>query len=467
MSNFSFVAVHLTVLFLVCLMSFDGVAQSSGRERPEQRRSSDQANGGHRRSTSRSLRRSPAERRERLRTQRREQADASVRTPALSPEATRAIEQFEMTRSKMYDNQQQIDTLYRTMPIGFLQRQKEHQNKIRELTEQNQSLTQTLHEQAMEVFQITPFGHRAATNIVVDKLVTSLSPRTPDQHFDPQSALKISRLLIDDPNATWQALMKAFTAAYAVHDFELARETLDRLEAFGPVKDVYYNVLEETNTNWQNELFTRRQESETGDLPSAIVETTEGTFRIELFENQAPATVANFISLAEKGFYDGLSFFQVKPGKFAAAGCPYGSGTGDAGYRTVSEFDREQARHHFAGTVSMRTADDGTAGSIFLICHQPDLSMDDRNTAFGRVVQDGIETVYQLKTHDGTMFSARKSDESKIVRITIENKRDHSYEPVMATSAVTSSPVDTLPSNEPIDAAPSSFDLLPQSGSPN
>ncbi|MDB4766957.1 peptidylprolyl isomerase, partial [bacterium] len=188
----------------------------------------------------------------------------------------------------------------------------------------------------------------------------------------------------------------------------------------------------------------------------------------ELFENQAPLTVNNFVALAEDGFYDGRSFFKVVPGEYSATGSENDDGTGTLGYSIEGEATHEKARSHFAGTLTMTPDADGNTGSKFLICHQPKNELDGRFTAFGRVMsEEGLNVVYKLNTHDATKFQSTRTEPSRIISVTIENKRAHTYvkTPVGTTITTTGSDdgnASDANSEDDPDYTPSSFDLLQQ-----
>jgi cyclophilin family peptidyl-prolyl cis-trans isomerase len=88
---------------------------------------------------------------------------------------------------------------------------------------------------------------------------------------------------------------------------------------------------------WAEEQKIRQAEAKADNLPRVLLRTNKGDIELELFEDQAPNTVAHFISLVEKGFYTGLSFHRVLPGFMAQTGCPKGDGTGGPGYRIPCE----------------------------------------------------------------------------------------------------------------------------------
>lgn len=123
-----------------------------------------------------------------------------------------------------------------------------------------------------------------------------------------------------------------------------------------------------------------------------------GTVKLELFENEAPGTVANFEKLANEGFYNGLTFHRVIPGFVAQGGCPYGTGTGGPGYTIKCETEGNPHKH-VRGALSMAHAGKDTGGSQFFICYDAFPHLDGVHTVFGQVVE-GMEHVDQIKPGD-------------------------------------------------------------------
>jgi peptidyl-prolyl cis-trans isomerase B (cyclophilin B) len=128
-----------------------------------------------------------------------------------------------------------------------------------------------------------------------------------------------------------------------------------------------------------------------------VIEMENGEkIKAELYADAAPQTVANFIELANKGFYDGLTFHRVIPGFMIQGGCPQGTGTGGPGYGIKGEFainGFENPLKHERGVLSMaRAADPNSAGSQFFIMHADCPHLDGQYAAFGKVVE-GMETV--------------------------------------------------------------------------
>ena len=130
--------------------------------------------------------------------------------------------------------------------------------------------------------------------------------------------------------------------------------------------------------------------------PQVIMETDKGTMKIELFEQDAPGTVQNFITLIEKGFYDGLTFHRVIDDFMIQGGCPHGTGTGGPGYKIKCEINPNK---HLRGSLSMAHAGKDTGGSQFFICHSPQPHLDGVHTVFGRVIE-GLDVVDAIRKSD-------------------------------------------------------------------
>jgi len=131
---------------------------------------------------------------------------------------------------------------------------------------------------------------------------------------------------------------------------------------------------------------------------TATFQTERGTIKVELAAGKAPLTVANFVNLARRGFYDGLTFHRVIPDFMIQGGCPQGSGTGGPGYRFEDETGNGLS--HERGVLSMANAGPATNGSQFFITHVACPWLDGKHTVFGKVLegQDVVDKVEQGDT---------------------------------------------------------------------
>ena len=133
----------------------------------------------------------------------------------------------------------------------------------------------------------------------------------------------------------------------------------------------------------------------------ANLHTSTGIIHLQLFADQTPKTVANFVNLSLRGFYNGLTFHRVIPDFMIQGGCPLGSGVGGPGYRFEDEFV-PTLRHSEPGKLSMANAGPGTNGSQFFITHVATPWLDDRHSIFGQVVssedQEVVNSIQQGDT---------------------------------------------------------------------
>jgi cyclophilin family peptidyl-prolyl cis-trans isomerase len=130
------------------------------------------------------------------------------------------------------------------------------------------------------------------------------------------------------------------------------------------------------------------------------ISTAKGDMIAELYDNETPTTVKNFLELISKGFYNGLNFHRVIPGFVAQGGCPNGLGNGGPGYTIPCEVSAPK-QYHDKGVLSMAHAGRNTGGSQFFICHnrQNTQHLDGNHTCFGRVVE-GLDVIDQITQGD-------------------------------------------------------------------
>ena len=130
---------------------------------------------------------------------------------------------------------------------------------------------------------------------------------------------------------------------------------------------------------------------------NAVFDTDRGQIKVELYPDKAPLTVASFVNLARKGFYDGLNFHRVIPDFMIQGGCPKGTGTGGPGYKFEDETGN--GVRHERGVLSMANAGPNTNGSQFFITHVKTDWLDGKHTVFGKVTE-GLEVVDAVKQGD-------------------------------------------------------------------
>ena len=132
----------------------------------------------------------------------------------------------------------------------------------------------------------------------------------------------------------------------------------------------------------------------------AVISTNKGQMHVALYDLDAPKTVANFVKLAESGFYTGLKWHRVIPDFVIQGGCPNGTGAGGPGYQIDCELDGEN-QFHDTGVLSMAHAGRNTGGSQFFVCHsrRNTAHLDRNHTCFGKVTE-GLDVLDQIREGD-------------------------------------------------------------------
>lgn len=339
------------------------------------------------------------------------------------------------------------------------ERRQECLREFNQLRQEAQSMNQQLMDQAIVCILKYP-----KENLDLDAFILNVlrEYRRIDLHDEALAVCK--KLLSKDVKSDEITEAMAYSALYA-NDFETAAK-------YGPkLKDLQwrrksdfdysqspFQHLDYWAGEWKREMELRRQEELNGDLPRVVLLTTRGEIEMELFEDQAPNAVANFIFLVEKGFYSNLDFHRVIHHEMAQGG---GSelirtetnmdGTlkkrqnrdGGPGYAIPDEIN-ENSRKHFRGSVSMANAGPNTGGSQFFICYQPRREYDGKHTVFGRVVR-GMDVVSFFLERQPYDPSEELEDESelenrvfevpgcempdKILSAKVIRKRRHPYSP--------------------------------------
>ena len=248
------------------------------------------------------------------------------------------------------------------------------------------------------------------------------------QADDPQKALSLVKTLDDAGKTNEELLLTGATAAMITSELDMAEKFLKAAKEAGMSDDKIASLqkaIDHERPKVNAEMSTRATEEKADDLPRVKIETTKGTIIVELFENQAPNTVANFISLVESHFYDGTPFHRVIPQFMAQGGDPTGTGTSGPGYTIDCECELPNARKHFLGSLSMAHAGKDTGGSQFFLTFRPTEHLDGRHTVFGRVIK-GFDVLPKITRTEGPQA---RPTQDKIISAEIIRKRDHVYEP--------------------------------------
>ncbi len=145
---------------------------------------------------------------------------------------------------------------------------------------------------------------------------------------------------------------------------------------------------------------------------TATFDTARGPIKIELYPDKAPLTVANFVNLVQRGFYDDLTFHRVIPDFMIQGGCPEGSGRGGPGYRFEDE--TSNGVRHERGVLSMANAGPNTNGSQFFITHVATPWLDGKHTVFGKVTE-GLDVVDSVAGGDEIKSVKIEGDTSELL----------------------------------------------------
>ncbi|MEN6558647.1 MAG: peptidylprolyl isomerase [Thermoguttaceae bacterium] len=302
----------------------------------------------------------------------------------------------------------------------------------RQLLWQGKDLEPKLIEAAKQAYAEAPNADPKITALLRKILIE----RVDRDDYEP--AADIGQLLMDHQGADRRTANFAGIAAVAVNRFDAAEQYLTYAAKEGyyqaappddkaaPLGAFYLQNIAHFKKAWAKEKALRDAEAKADDLPRVLLETTKGNIVLELFEDQAPNTVANFIALVQKGFYNDLTFHRVVGGFMAQGGDPTGNGSGGPDYSIACECYRPDFRHHFRGSLSMAHAGRDTGGSQFFLTFVPTPHLDGQHTVFGRVIQ-GMDVLRKLQRRDPSNPEAPKAD--KILNAKVLRKRDHPYVP--------------------------------------
>jgi cyclophilin family peptidyl-prolyl cis-trans isomerase len=309
----------------------------------------------------------------------------------------------------------------------------EIQQQFKDLIAQGEKLEPTLIEAAQKAYAESPNTDKEITELLAKLLMQNV------QRDNYEPAAEIGKLLMENQCPDKRVPNLAGIAAFATNDFDAAErylivaaengayKSLSKDDKLGLAGATYLQVVDKYKPLWEKEKAIRDLEANSDNLPRVLLKTNRGDIVIELFENQAPNTVANFVSLVNKKFYDGLSFHRVLQGFMAQGGDPKGDGSGGPGYSIPCECYRPDYRHHFRGTLSMAHAGRDTGGSQFFLTFVPTPHLDGLHTAFGRVIS-GMDVLGKLQRRDPTDKEAT-SRPDKIIEAKVLRKRPHEYKP--------------------------------------
>jgi cyclophilin family peptidyl-prolyl cis-trans isomerase len=320
------------------------------------------------------------------------------------------------------------------------------EKEVLELQKQSESLVEQIVAAGLEVFQADPEKHPT-----VNETLAAIARFyvTGDGNGDGgdqyERALPIIQALLDGgAGKQWPELwIWGGVSAFCTNEYDLAEGYFKQAKSVGAfestpvgrpddpilrVRDYAMQSMDSIPTMkraWQNEEKIRAAEKAADDLPRVKLTTTRGDIVIELFENEAPQSVANFLTLVKSGYYSNVPFHRVLPGFMAQGGDPTGTGQGGPGYTIRDEQSRPNYRRHFRGSLSMaNTGQPNSGGSQFFLTFVPTSYLDGRHAVFGRVIE-GMDVAAAIKRRDPD--SPRPPTPDRILSATVLRDRGHEY----------------------------------------
>lgn len=309
--------------------------------------------------------------------------------------------------------------------------------------------------------EILPYFERAIRGGLQrpDALVSLARVQLEANQFRSGYQTALRALSFDRPDSRNPRIWEMFGGvAFASEHFDEVLHRIDRVypQTKPPWAADLRRRAQALQNQWMSEQQIRRAEAAADDLPRVRLTIEHQAFEqgpdgrplgpkatgrdeveVELFEDQAPATVANFLSLVERGFYDGTRFHWAESASMAVGGDPNtrnadpaDDGSGGPGYVIPDEFQQPHARLHFRGSLAMVETAPHTAGSQFFIEPVPHPEMNHRLTVFGRVIrgQDGVDRITRGRTNLRVGRFGKTIPGDLLVRAEVIRKRPHPYQ---------------------------------------
>jgi len=295
-----------------------------------------------------------------------------------------------------------------------------------ETTAQAETLLPQLRNAAVAAYAESPNTDRQLTRLLVELASKALLA----DDYDVAEHISVSMLRSSAEERKLYDI--AGISSFAMHNFEDAQQYFKKAEQLGVLSQMgnnYYGEIKKGYIKyWEQEQVIRAAEAQADDLPRVRLTTSVGVVELELYENEAPETVGNFINLIEQGYYDGLSFHRVLQNFMAQTGCPKGDGTGGPGYNIYCEcLTRNDFRRFFTGTLGMAHAGPNTGGSQFFITFRPTGNLNAKHTVFGRVTK-GLGIMRKIARVNPDNPDAKLNPDT-IIKAEVIRKREHDYVP--------------------------------------
>jgi cyclophilin family peptidyl-prolyl cis-trans isomerase len=369
--------------------------------------------------------------------------------PQPSAEAVAANEAFEELVDQWNELVDQLRQLQLQRDAAQGESRTALEAQMADLRKQTSALVDKIAEAGLGAYRADPLAFQRVNSTL---LLIAQFHVIGDQHGDGgdqyEKALPLAKGLIEaGAGEKWpQLYVIGGMSAYCVGELDLAEDYLKKAEAAGLFANVapamggeppavkllqdakgYLDFLPTQRQHWEEEQKIREAELQADNNPRVKLTTTKGDVVIELFENEAPQSVANFITLVKNDYYDGVTFHRVLPLFMAQGGDPQGTGGGGPGYNIRDEQRAPNARRHFRGSLSMaNTGQPNSGGSQFFLTFVPTSYLDGRHAVFGRVIE-GMDAAAALKRRD-PQAPGPKPIPDKILKAEVLRDRGHAYE---------------------------------------
>lgn len=337
------------------------------------------------------------------------------------------VQKYLDKRKELRDLDSQINRQLTSVSPTAASDYQEMVKQLNQLRERKAALADEILEASVDAYLEAPDKYREVNDDLTKYMRSLLGEQGSGKHFDPAKARASAERLIASGTKNLNIYFYGSYAAYCLNEFELARTWLQRLlDSGAKPEQTILKQIEDASGKWGRELKLREADTQS-QVPQVAIVTDLGELVVELFENEAPNTVANFIYLVEKKYYDGSVIYLSQPGRLVMAGCTKGDGRTDAGYYLPDEIDRPEIRHHFSGVLAMAADDPNTGSARFSILQQPTPGGDGKLTVFGRVIS-GMDVIYRVPAIKPTDIRLG-AQPVKIVSMRVLRKQDHPYEP--------------------------------------
>jgi cyclophilin family peptidyl-prolyl cis-trans isomerase len=366
------------------------------------------------------------------------QQPAADQPASPKPEAVAARQAFDPLLRQWKETIAQISSVLKQRSEATGEQRAQLDKQVGDLYKQADELIEQMSNVGLEVYKADPKAYSDVNDTLLAIARFHLTgTQTGDGGDQYEKAIKLIKGLIDaGAGDQWpQLYLWGALSAYNTNDFDLAEQYFAKWSAAGggdaglpqnlmESAAQYQQNLPAMKRAWEKESQLRQAEAKADDLPRVKLTTSKGDIVLEMFENEAPQSVANFITLVKQGFYDGVPFHRVLPGFMAQGGDPTGTGSGGPGYNIKDEQRLPNARKHFRGVMSMaNTGQPNSGGSQFFLTFVPTSFLDGRHAVFGRVIE-GMDVAAAIKRRDPDNPTGQPD---KIIKAEVLRDRGHEY----------------------------------------